>query len=150
MFNLLNPRQLFTFAGILMVNMCLSGVVPALFDGVLSFCYTTEQLFNIPYVCIATAIIANTNQLVTFTSIAAMSVDRLVAVSIPLRYEQVVTIVKILVFIAIQVSLDFHKYCVLFLVTFQRAFENSMFLFQFCSYSFSHFNSYMVRHFIHL
>ena len=94
-----------------MVNMCLSGVVPALFDGVLSFCYTTEQLFNIPYVCIATAIIANTNQLVTFTSIAAMSVDRLIAVSIPLRYEQVVTITKILIFIAIQVSLDLHKYC---------------------------------------
>ena len=93
----------FILTGMLMANMCWSGVIPSLLNGVLSFCYTTERLFDFPYMCIASAIISNANQLVTLTSIAAMSIDRLISVSIPFRYEQLVTTTKVSIFIGIQV-----------------------------------------------
>jgi len=86
-----------------MINMCISGVIPSVLSGIFSFCVTSQLLFDLPVVCVITALITNTNSIVTIISIAAMAADRCMAVTLHMRYFQTITPRKCVVFIFFQV-----------------------------------------------
>lgn len=90
--------------GVLMANMMVSSVIPAVFNVVFSFCKTTLALFSMRRICAFTAVLSNTNILVSISSIGALAIDRLVSVSTPLRYSEMATPHRALIFVGFQVS----------------------------------------------
>lgn len=88
--------------GILMCSMCLTGMIAPLMQAVNNF--TVTGLHVVLPVCITTQILTNTMSCVAFTTIAAMALDRAVAVTWHMRYFEVMTSVKCRIFLLIQVG----------------------------------------------
>ena len=85
-----------------MCSMCLTGMVAPLMQIVNNFAVT--GLHVVLPVCISTQIITNTMSCVAFTTIAAMALDRAVAVTWHMRYFEVMTAAKCRIFLVFQVG----------------------------------------------
>lgn len=82
--------------------MCLTGMIAPLMQVINNF--TVTGLGTMLPVCIVTQILTNTMSSVAFTTIAAMALDRAVAVSWHMRYFEVMTPSKCGLFLLVQVS----------------------------------------------
>lgn len=117
----------------LMCSMCASGVMKALTVIGFSFCSTTQLLSEHLPLCVWTYVMSSANSLVGLSTISALALDRLIAVTYHLRYQDIVTPKRCSLFIVLQVCMLVNLYefvyvivvhCVHCLLTYQSSFRS--------------------------
>jgi len=87
-----------------MSNMCISGVIVGVCNGLFATCEVTMFVLSHKPACIIAQTIGNANSLVSMTSIAAMALDRLIAITLHMKYHMLATPRNCAIFIVIQVG----------------------------------------------
>lgn len=87
-----------------MTNLCVSGCILSAISGLFSFCKTLDWLNQDLPACVATHILTSSTASVGISTVAALAVDKLFAITYHLRYKALASPTKGVLFILVQVS----------------------------------------------